>query len=97
MHPGGLAQALGDAGQAGGPVGIELQDSLIYELDLGDVAGHTTVDGSPNLALAHPLIIRAASGQRPILRLARPLRFGPVPPVSRGRRPASRCGWRVCS
>jgi hypothetical protein len=57
------------------PVVVEIQDSLVHELDLNAVAGTLVEDGGPNLVLQKPLILRAADGHRPIVRLAQPLRF----------------------
>jgi len=55
---------------------IEITDSLVHDLDLSAVAPILPLeDGGPNLVLNNSLIIRAASGQRPIVRLAQPLRF----------------------
>ena len=47
----------------------------MHELDLTAVAGTMVEDGGPNLVLKKSLIIRAASGHRPIVRLKQPLRF----------------------
>ena len=73
--PTALAAALDNLPAATQPIVIELQDSLVHELDLTTVAGTMVEDGGPNLVLNRSLIIRAASGQRPIVRLAQPLRF----------------------
>ncbi len=59
------------------PTVIEIQDSATYRLDLGAVAGVENVAGTVSLRLAQPLTIRAATGQRPVIRLVRPLRFRP--------------------
>jgi len=50
----------------------------VHELDLAVVAGTINESGGPNLRLGRSLIIRAAAGKRPIVRLARPLRFRPT-------------------
>jgi hypothetical protein len=59
------------------PTVIEIQDSATYSLDLGVVPGVENVAGAVSLRLAQPLTIRAAIGQRPVIRLVRPLRFRP--------------------
>ncbi len=64
------------------PVVIEIRDSLVHTLDIDTVVGATVVDGPRALQLNRSLIVRAASGQRPIVRLARPLRFRPVNPAA---------------
>ncbi|MCB9706292.1 MAG: hypothetical protein H6711_30890 [Myxococcales bacterium] len=73
-----IHDALANLGDADGPWLIEIADSEIHELDLSTVVGTIDEDGGPNLTLAHPLVIRGADGQRPILRLAQPLRARPV-------------------
>jgi Phage tail protein (Tail_P2_I) len=58
------------------PIIIEIHDSLVHDLDLSTVAGiFTDTNGDLNLLPATSLTIRAAGGQRPILRLEQPLRF----------------------
>ena len=54
---------------------IEIGDSRTYTLDLNNVAGVATVGGKKILTLGDSLHIRAASGQRPIIMLERPLAF----------------------
>jgi hypothetical protein len=53
-------------------IAIEINDSMTHELDL---KGYHEENGEPNLQMNKSLIIRAASGQRPIIKLAQPLRF----------------------
>jgi hypothetical protein len=65
-----------------GPVVIEIQDSMAHDLDLAAVAGTVVQNGGPNLQLNHSVIIRAAEGCRPIVRLAQPVRLGPVDPAN---------------
>jgi hypothetical protein len=79
-----LADALGGLPDAAGPTLIEIADSRIHDLDLDPllINGIHTADGEPALSLAHPLILRAADGERPIVRLARPLRFRPADPAN---------------
>ena len=59
------------------PVVIEIQDSLVHILDLSAIAGTFDEDGGLNLRLNRSLIIQAADGQRPIIKLVQPLRFRP--------------------
>jgi len=59
------------------PTVIEIQDSATYTLDLGVVPGVENNLGIISLRLSQPLTIRAATGQRPVIRLVRPLRFRP--------------------
>lgn len=77
--PGGvsLQDQLGGLDTVGAPVDIVIDDSLVHELDLAAVPG-TVIDGGNALRLSHNLTLRAASGQRPVVRLARPLAFRPV-------------------
>jgi hypothetical protein len=83
LHAGGLPggtplQALlAGLESATAPVDIVIDDSLVHALDLAAIPG-TAVDGGHALQLAQSLTIRAADGQRPIVRLARPLAFRPV-------------------
>jgi hypothetical protein len=74
----GLRQALANLDTTAGPVVVEIEDSMTHALDLDLVAGRFVADGQPALNLAHSLIIRAAGGQRPVIRLVRPLRFRPA-------------------
>jgi hypothetical protein len=55
---------------------------MVHDLDLAAVTGVINQAGGPNLRLNHGLVIRAADGCRPIVRLARPLRFRPVSPAN---------------
>lgn len=73
-----IHDALSNLGSAGGARVIELAESAIVDLDLSSVVGTLDEDGGPNLTLTHTLVIRAADGQRPILRLAQPLRARPA-------------------
>lgn len=59
------------------PTVIEIQDSATYTLDLSVIPGVENDGGVISLQLAQPLTIRAATGQRPVIRLVRPLRFRP--------------------
>ena len=58
-----LSKALGALQNAGQPIVIEISDSMVYDVS------------QPDITLKKSLIIRAADGHRPIIRLARPLRF----------------------
>ncbi len=59
------------------PVVIEIRDSRVHVLDLSAIAGTVDEDGGPNLLLKHSLIIQAADGQRPMIKLVQPLRVRP--------------------
>ena len=77
QDPDALRKALDDIHLSNAPVVIEIEDSMVHELDLNAIAGIAVEDGHPNLALNRSLIIRAADGQRPIVALKQPLRFRP--------------------
>lgn len=67
VDPNGLQNEIaGLPATTGNPVLIEIQDSMIHELDVAA------------LGLSRSLWIRAASGKRPIIRLAQPLGFFPA-------------------
>jgi len=53
---------------------IEIRDSHVHSLDLSAIAGTLDEDGGLNLQLNSPVIIQAADGQRPIIKLIQPLR-----------------------
>lgn len=78
QNPNGLRDALNNIENLTSPIIIEIDDSMVHELDISTVAGVINEDGGDNLLLNRTLIIRAADGQRPIIRLARPLRFRPT-------------------
>ena len=77
--PGGtsLQSQLGGLDTATQPVLVQIDDSLVHELDLSAIPG-TVVDGGFALQLAQSLTIRAADGHRPIIVLRGPLAFRPV-------------------
>ncbi|MBB3191864.1 hypothetical protein [Halomonas cerina] len=79
-EPDGLAlqKALAGLPTKPGPYIVEIQDSRTYELDITAIADSDTTDGPAALALADSLWIRAADGQRPVIRLQKPLRFRPA-------------------
>jgi hypothetical protein len=68
------------------PTVIEIDDSFTHTLDLDDPAlvAETFIDadGGRSLMLRGSLLIRAASNQRPVIKLQRPLRFRPVEVVA---------------
>ncbi len=72
-----LQRALDNLPAATGPVIVEIEDSLTHELDLQLVAGSGDEGGLKVLRLSGSLWIRAATGQRPVIRLKRPLAFRP--------------------
>lgn len=73
-----LRKALNDLDSETSPVIVEIRDSLTHDLDPGQIQGAVSEDGGPNLRLNNTLIIRAADGQRPVVRLKQPFRFRPV-------------------
>jgi len=73
----GLQLALDDLHTITAPRIIEIQDSATYNLDLSAVSGIGDEGGIKTLRLGDSLHIRAASGQRPVIRLKRPLAFRP--------------------
>ena len=73
----GLQEALHDIHDRTSPLVIQIEDSRTYDLDLNAVSGVGDELGLKVLVLRKPLQICAASGQRPIIRLARPLAFRP--------------------
>jgi hypothetical protein len=74
----GLERALDNLNQRTRPLDVEIEDSMIYELDIANVQGTIQEDGGANLRLNKPLVIRAAEDQRPVVRLKKPLRFRPL-------------------
>lgn len=75
-----LQDALAGLDSASSPVVVEIDDSLVHDLDPTTFPGAITEDGLTSLQLAHSLVIRASGGQRPVLRLAAPLGFRPTDP-----------------
>ena len=59
------------------PLIIEIKDSLVHELDLTTIAGTSNELGLQTLRLNRSLWIRAADGERPVIRLKQPLAFRP--------------------
>lgn len=77
-----LQHALDDLKNLAQPLIVEIVDSMTHTLDIDAVAGTTNVHGDAKcLQLKFPLWIRAASGERPVIRLARPLRIRPDDPA----------------
>lgn len=72
-----LSDALADLADAGRPFVIEIDDSMTHDLDIAAVVGSANEAGQATLRLGHSLWIRAVGGQRPVIRLARPLSFRP--------------------
>jgi hypothetical protein len=72
-----LAAALDGIAVSGELFVVEIEDSATYELDLRSVPGSVD-DGGPTIVLGRSLILRAADGQRPIVRLLQPLAFRPA-------------------
>ena len=72
-----LQDALANLHTAAAPVIVEIRDSLTHALDLSLVAGSATEGGLRCLRLGQSLWIRAADGERPVIRLVRPLAFRP--------------------
>lgn len=77
-HHDGLKIALDNIHNLNNPIVIEIHDSMSHELDLSAIGGTIDEDGGPNLRLNRSLIIRAADNQRPVIKLAQPLRFRPT-------------------
>lgn len=71
----GLKEALDNIHQATGPTVIEIRDSMVHDLNPATILGRINEGGGVNLRLRHPLTIRAADGERPIIRLKSPLRL----------------------
>jgi hypothetical protein len=65
-----------------GPVVVEIRDSMVHDLDPASLVGAQNESGLVAARLARSLTIRAASGARPVLRLAAPLAFRPADPAA---------------
>jgi hypothetical protein len=78
VDPNGLRQSLDSLQNETQVIVVEIGDSMVHDLDLAAVSGTVVEAGGPNLRLNRPLVIRAADGQRPIIRLRQPLRFRPT-------------------
>lgn len=75
-----LQDALAGLDGAGPPVVVEIDDSLVHELDPTTLPGAVTEGGLTSLQLGRSLVLRASGGQRPVIRLAAPLGFRPTDP-----------------
>lgn len=77
-----LADALSGLDTAGQAVVVEIQDSVVHDLDPASLTGIRTEFGVAALLLGRSLVIRANGGQRPLIRLAAPLAFRPTDPAA---------------
>ena len=75
-----LQEALVNLQDETGPLIVEIRDSLLHELDPATLTGAINEGGTVAARLVHPLTIRAASGAKPVIRLAAPLAFRPADP-----------------
>ena len=75
QNPNGLRDALNNIQDSANQIIVEIQDSMVHDLDLSTISNGTS--GANDIRLSSSLIIRAADNQRPIIRLARPLKFRP--------------------
>jgi hypothetical protein len=82
QNPNGLRDALNNIHLETAPVVIEIEDSFTHVLDLAAIAGTVIEDGGRNLRLNSSLLIRAASEQRPVIKLMQPLRVRPAKVVA---------------
>jgi hypothetical protein len=73
-----LKNALDNLQNTSSPTIIEIRDSMTHELDIGDVVGAVIENSNASLKINNSLIIRAADGQRPIIKLIAPLGFRPT-------------------
>lgn len=72
-----LQNALANLPALTAPLIVEIRDSLVHALDLNAVIGSGNEGGLQTLRLGRSLWIRAGDGERPVVRLARPLAFRP--------------------
>jgi hypothetical protein len=77
-----LQDALANLQDETGPLIVEIRDSLVHDLDPTTLPGAIDEGGTLSLRLAQPLVIRAASLARPVIRLAAPLAFRPADPAA---------------
>lgn len=77
QNPNGLQEALQDIGSLEAPLVIEIRDSMTHILDIGAIGDSPEEIDKSYLLLNRSLIIRAASDQRPVIKLVQPLRFRP--------------------
>jgi hypothetical protein len=76
-NPNSLTDALADLHLLTVPLIVEIRDSMTHDLDLATVAGTVVEMGLRTLRPSRPVWIRAANGERPVIRLKRPLAFRP--------------------
>lgn len=82
LTPGALQTELANLHNEPQPTIVEITDSLIHDIDLATIAGTaTTADGPVALQFNRSVIIRAADGHRPTIRLSEPLRLRPTDPT----------------
>jgi hypothetical protein len=79
-----LQAALTNLQDRAAPLIIEIKDSLVHELDLSAIAGTSNELGLQTLRLNRSLWIRAVDGERPVIRLKKPLAFRPHDVLSAG-------------
>lgn len=79
-----LQNALANLQTRAQPIIIEIKDSLVHDLDLNVIAGTSNELGLQTLRLNRSLWIRAADGERPVIRLKQPLAFRPHDVLSAG-------------
>jgi hypothetical protein len=72
-----LRDKLANLANYSSPLILEIHDSMTHDLDIASVTGVGNEGGVPVLRLGSSLWIRAADGQRPVVRLVRPLAFRP--------------------
>ncbi|MGH8109151.1 MAG: hypothetical protein ACREO1_10615 [Arenimonas sp.] len=73
-----LQAALANLQNRAQPLIIEIRDSQVHDLDLSLIAGTTNTEfGLHTLRLNRSLWIRAVDGERPVIRLKKPLAFRP--------------------
>jgi hypothetical protein len=79
-NPNGLRDALANLDMLAAPLIIQIEDSMTHDLDPATVDGIGNDGGRPTFFLSTSVWIRAATNQRPVIRLAAPLRFRPTNP-----------------
>ncbi len=77
QNPNGLEDALQDISSLTAPLVIEIVDSMTHSLDISRINGNHKENDKFYIPLNRSLIIRAASDQRPVIKLVHPLRFRP--------------------
>lgn len=80
-NPDALRLALANLQDLDVPLAIVINDSMVHELDPAEIEGVVNEDDDPGLVtltLNRSLMICAATNERPMIRLAKPLRFRPA-------------------